>query len=90
MWRSIYEENCFGLSELNLMSGKAPAAISLADTMIEILHDDGHDSDPHCLEKRVYYKVISGTVILVTRGVLLLIDLQACTHQFLHISVMTI
>ncbi|KAF8813771.1 endoplasmic oxidoreductin [Phlegmacium glaucopus] len=60
VWRSIYEENCFGLSELNLMSGKAPAAVSLADTMIEILHDDGHDSDPHCLEKRVYYKVISG------------------------------
>jgi len=60
VWRSIYEENCFGLSELNLMSGKAPAAVSLPDTMIEILHDDGQDSDPQCLEKRVYYKVISG------------------------------
>ena len=60
VWRSIYEENCFGLSEFNLMSGKAPAAVSLPDTMIEVLHDDDHDSDPHCLEKRVYYKVISG------------------------------
>lgn len=67
MWRSIYEENCFGVSELNLMSGKAPAAVSLADTMIEILHDDGHDSNAHCLEKRVYYKVISGAVLFVTR-----------------------
>jgi ERO1-like protein beta len=84
VWRSIYEENCFGLSELNLMSGKAPAAVSLADTMIEILHDDGHDSDPHCLEKRVYYKVISGAVILVTREVLLLIDLTG-----LHASIST-
>lgn len=59
------------MSELNLMSGKAPAAVSLADTMIEILHDDGHDSDSQCLEKRVYYKVISGAVLLVTREVLL-------------------
>lgn len=49
------------------MSGKAPAAVSLADTMIEILHDDGHDSNAHCLEKRVYYKVISGAVLFVTR-----------------------
>lgn len=67
------------------MSGKAPAAVSLADTMIEILHDDGHDSDPHCLEKRVYYKVISGAVIIVTWiQVLLLIDLTG-----LHASIST-
>jgi ERO1-like protein beta len=83
VWRSIYEENCFGLSELNLMSGKA-APVSLADTMIEILHDDSQDSDPHCLEKRVYYKVISGTVILITREVLQLIDLIG-----LHASIST-
>lgn len=49
------------------MGGKAPAPISLADTMIEILHDDDGASDPHCLEKRVYYKVISGTEILILR-----------------------
>jgi len=28
--------------------------------MIEPLHDDGVDSDSQCLEKRVYYKVVSG------------------------------
>ena len=66
------------------MSGKAPGAVSLADTMIETLHDDGHDSDSHCLEKRVYYKVISGTVLLVTWEVLLLIDLPG-----LHASIST-
>ena len=71
------------MSELNLMSGKAPGAVSLADTMIEILHD-GHDSDSHCLEKRVYYKVISGAVLLVTREILLLIDLTG-----LHASIST-
>ncbi|KIM45269.1 hypothetical protein M413DRAFT_441951 [Hebeloma cylindrosporum] len=60
VWRSIYEENCFGLSELNLMTGKSSAPVSLPDTMIEVLHEDGQESDPHCLEKRVYYKVISG------------------------------
>ncbi|KNZ72927.1 Endoplasmic oxidoreductin-1 [Termitomyces sp. J132] len=37
IWRSIYNENCFGLSEMSLM-----------------------DHAEHCLEKRVYYKVISG------------------------------
>ncbi|KAJ2922727.1 hypothetical protein H1R20_g14365, partial [Candolleomyces eurysporus] len=60
VWRAIYEENCFGLSELNLMNSNSPAPVSLPDTMIEALHEDGVDSDAHCLEKRVYYKVISG------------------------------
>ncbi|KAJ7925012.1 hypothetical protein B0H13DRAFT_1977211 [Mycena leptocephala] len=39
VWRSIYEENCFGLSEA--------------------FRIDGGDGG-QCLEKRVYYKVISG------------------------------
>lgn len=60
VWRSIYEENCFGLSELSLMTGKSPAPVSLPDTMIESLHENEQGSDAHCLEKRVYYKVISG------------------------------
>ena len=60
VWRAIYEENCFGLSELNLMNTKSPSLVSLPDTMIEPLHEDGVDSDEHCLEKRVYYKVVSG------------------------------
>jgi len=60
VWRAIYEENCFGLSELNLMTGKSPAPVSLPDTMVEVLHEDGEVEDAHCLEKRVYYKVISG------------------------------
>ena len=66
------------------MSGKTPAAVSLADTMIEILHDDGHDSDSHCLEKRVYYKVISGAVLLLHGESYLLIDLTG-----LHASIST-
>lgn len=59
VWRSIYEENCFGLSEPSLV-GRSPSPVTLPDTMIEALHDDGVDSPAQCLEKRVYYKVISG------------------------------
>jgi ERO1-like protein beta len=60
VWRSIYEENCFGLSELSLMKSKSPALVSLPDTMIEVLHENDHQGDSQCLEKRVYYKIISG------------------------------
>ncbi|KAF9469905.1 endoplasmic reticulum Oxidoreductin 1-domain-containing protein, partial [Collybia nuda] len=60
VWRSIYEENCFGLSELNLMSGKSPAPVSLPDSMSDVFRDGDIEPDEHCLEKRVYYKVISG------------------------------
>lgn len=60
VWRSIYEENCFGLSELSLMKGKSPAPVTLPDTMTEVLHEDGNEPPAQCLEKRVYYKVISG------------------------------
>ncbi|KAG6903086.1 hypothetical protein C0995_006273 [Termitomyces sp. Mi166 len=62
IWRSIYDENCFGLSEMSLMSGKSPAPVSLPDTMSEAFGNEDHEIDhtDHCLEKRVYYKVISG------------------------------
>ncbi|KAF5370868.1 hypothetical protein D9758_001902 [Tetrapyrgos nigripes] len=59
IWRSIYEENCFGLSEFALLSGKSPSAVTLPDSMTDVLREDGVDND-QCLEKRVYYKVISG------------------------------
>ncbi|KAG6920288.1 hypothetical protein DXG01_005057 [Tephrocybe rancida] len=61
IWRSIYEENCFGLSELSLMGGKSPAPVSLPDSMSEVFGNEEHEIDhaEHCLEKRVYYKVIS-------------------------------
>ena len=58
VWRSIYEENCFGLSDSGVMSGKSPVGITLPDTMNEHL---GDTDDEQCLEKRVYYKIISGT-----------------------------
>lgn len=62
VWKSIYEENCFGLSELNLLTAPSPARVSLPDTLTDVLREpiDGEDQDGECLEKRVYYKIISG------------------------------
>ncbi|KAG8213730.1 endoplasmic reticulum oxidoreductin 1 [Butyriboletus roseoflavus] len=62
VWRAIYEENCFGLSELNLLTGKSAAPVTLPDTLTDVLREplDGQDIDEECLEKRVYYKIISG------------------------------
>jgi len=42
------------------MTGKSPAPVSLPDTMSEVFRDDGNGHEEHCLEKRVYYKIISG------------------------------
>lgn len=76
VWRSIYEENCFGLSELNLMGRKSLAAVSLPESMSEVFRDGGIEPDEQCLEKRVYYKVISGLRISYL--------LSLHTHHFLH------
>ncbi|KAG9316344.1 hypothetical protein JVU11DRAFT_2375 [Chiua virens] len=38
-WRAIYEENCFGLSELNLLSGKSVAPVTLTDTLADVLRN---------------------------------------------------
>ncbi|KAG1716419.1 hypothetical protein ID866_771, partial [Astraeus odoratus] len=62
VWKAIYEENCFGLSEINLLTGKSPAPVTLPDTLTGALRMsvNGDDVSEECLEKRVYYKIISG------------------------------
>lgn len=62
VWKAIYEENCFGLSELGLLSSSSPnpGLVSLPDSMTGALRADGTESTKECLERRVYYKVISG------------------------------
>lgn len=49
------------MSEFNLMSSQSPnpAPVSLPDSMTGALRTDG-ESAKQCLEKRVYYKIISG------------------------------
>lgn len=83
VWRSIYEENCFGLSELSLMTGKSPALVSLPDTMIEALHQNDQETiSSQCLEKRVYYKIISGILRHLLSLLLCSQPLQVCTPQY--------
>ena len=65
IWRAIYDENCFGLAEYSLMAAKSPAPVSLSDTLSEVMLGDENRHDTHCLEKRVYYKVISGELSLI-------------------------
>lgn len=65
VWSAIYEENCFGQSEseheLSLMRDPPKAkegTQSIPETMTDLL--PGEEEGAQCLEKRVYYKVISG------------------------------
>ena len=57
VWKAIYEENCFGMTELNSPNS---APVSLSDEMTGALREDGKESAKECLERRVYYKVVSG------------------------------
>jgi ERO1-like protein beta len=83
VWRAIYEENCFGLSEYDIISGRSSAG--LPDTMNEHLGE----GDEQCLEKRVYYKVISGMLPNhTTSGATSLNSLQVFMHLYQHIYVM--
>jgi ERO1-like protein beta len=61
VWKAIYEENCFEQSESSL-SKMSKAAVVLPDTMAEVLYMDGDTPQEQCLEKKVYYKVISGAL----------------------------
>jgi hypothetical protein len=85
VWRSIYEENCFGLSEYDVVSGRSTAG--LPDTMNEHLGE----GDEYCLEKRVYYKIISGMLTNhPTNGEMNLDALQVSMHPYRHTYVMAI
>ncbi|KAI0030957.1 hypothetical protein K488DRAFT_79364 [Vararia minispora EC-137] len=63
VWEAIYQENCFGQSELSLMNQPYKAAASLPDTLLDPLRAQSNIDpveDQQCVEKRVYYKIISG------------------------------
>ena len=44
------------------MSKLSKAGVVLSDTMAEVLYMDGDTPQEQCLEKKVYYKVISGAL----------------------------
>lgn len=86
VWRAIYEENCFGLSELNLLTGKSASLVSLPDTLTDVLREplDGEDADGECLEKRVYYKIISGTYLTEYTVLMLISRRSSCINLNTH------
>ncbi|OSD06861.1 endoplasmic oxidoreductin [Trametes coccinea BRFM310] len=63
VWKAIYEENCFGMSEWDVLPSRSPnvAAAALPDSMKKALGNADAIEDPkECLERRVYYKIVSG------------------------------
>src|SRR5437588_12432808 len=71
VWKSIYEENCFNVtpsldSSYNKIknfspvstSKKNPLGLSLQD--VDAIKRNINDNDEICVEKRVYYRLISG------------------------------
>lgn len=75
VWRAIYEENCFGLSEASLESGNTgSSSAALVNPFGRLSEGFGTemikpgvaalDDGDMCEEKRVYYRVISGELEL--------------------------
>lgn len=82
VWRAIYEENCFGLSEAALeaaRSGKIPPGRSLAQPMglSAMQRTDMIQEGDLCEEKKLYYRLISGEFESAPRS---LAYTQACTR----------
>lgn len=55
VWRSIYEENCFGMSEFDTLG-----AMSNNNGPNGLAKGRQGEGEGVCLEQRVYYKIISG------------------------------
>lgn len=63
VWKSIYEENCFGLSEATLSAQTIPETNKRAvlKSSLSPVFEQSYAASEQCLEKRVYYKIISGS-----------------------------
>lgn len=59
IWSTIYSENCFGISELDLLAKPNNGNVSPVSSGSDAL-TKGQEDEEQCLEKRVYYKIISG------------------------------
>lgn len=61
VWSAIYDENCFGIREDHAVhEEELSSRYSQSPTSTAVLESDA--SREECLEKRVYYRVISGMV----------------------------
>ena len=58
IWKAIYEENCFGVKPENVQAETySPLALN---PLLQLAPKEEREPEGECLEKRVYYKVISG------------------------------
>lgn len=90
VWKAIYEENCFEQSESSLSKLSTPGVV-LPDTMAEVLYMDGDTPPEQCLEKKVYYKVISGVIAYhIQEGESHVLTSKGFMHQSRRISVTSI
>jgi hypothetical protein len=62
VWNAIYDENCFGLSELTANAAHTSSRYDQSPTTTVMLESGISKED--CLEKKVYYRVISGRASL--------------------------
>ncbi|KDQ57844.1 hypothetical protein JAAARDRAFT_130189 [Jaapia argillacea MUCL 33604] len=63
VWNAIYQENCFGIPEINSPTGKTRTHDSFTDPLPQ---DELESGGGQCLEKKVYYKIISGLHASIT------------------------
>lgn len=58
IWKAIYEENCFGQSKDTIQAETySPLALN---PLLQLSPFEESEPEGECLEKRVYYKIISG------------------------------
>lgn len=73
VWRAIYEENCFGLSEASMDTPSVAPSLSRGFGFEKLSEGWGTEmksakrEDEMCEEKKVYYRVISGLLISSAR-----------------------
>ena len=67
------------------------SGVVLPDTMAEVLYMDGDTPQEQCLEKKVYYKVISGVIAYhIQKNESHVLTSKGFMHQSRHISVTSI
>ena len=79
IWSTIYNENCFGISELDLAAkpgGETTSSNPLGGVS---------ESEEQCLEKRVYYKIISGTLRLAL--LFICVDLLLIQYRIARVNI---
>ncbi|EIW63321.1 endoplasmic oxidoreductin [Trametes versicolor FP-101664 SS1] len=62
VWEAIYKENCFGMTEWDVIPSTSPnhGLGALPNSLKEAVGGDDTEDPKECLERKVYYRVVSG------------------------------